>query len=179
MLLATNTDLAAEVAAGRFRRDLFYRINVVNIELPPLRERPGDIALLARHFLSTCADEASKAAPALTGEALRRLEQYSWPGNVRELENCMERAVLLCRNGEVRPEDLPPALRADSGEGVSVALAAPERPMSLSEALTGPERQILRMALARNGGNRQRTAAELQINRTTLYKKRKKYGLLD
>ena len=179
VLLATNTDLAAEVAAGQFREDLFYRVNVVNIELPPLRERGGDVGLLARHFLGIHAAEADKAVPALTDEALRRLERYSWPGNVRELENCMERAVLLCRNGEIHPDDLPPALLAATGDASGAATAAFDGPMSLAEALARPEKEILRAALQRHGGNRQRAAAELQINRTTLYKKMKKYGLLD
>jgi DNA-binding NtrC family response regulator len=175
VVLATNQDLTAEVEAGRFRQDLYYRINVVNIELPPLRERPGDIPLLAQHFLRKFVAESGKAAVGLDEEVVRLMEQHPWPGNVRELENCMERAVLLCRGGLVQPSDLPAALLRP----VSAVVAVSSQPMSLEDALAEPERQIIEAALARNGENRQATADELQINRTTLYKKMKKYGLLD
>ena len=177
VLLATNTDLAEDVAAGRFRKDLYYRVNVVNIELPPLRDRPTDIPLLARHFLLKYVSEAGKDMPRFNQEVLRLMQQYRWPGNVRELENCMERAALFCRDGEVRPEDLPQAVLTGAGES-GVTASPPAGPMSLADALAHPERQIIQSALSRNGGNRQATASDLQINRTTLYKKMKKFGLL-
>ncbi len=177
VVLATNADLRAEVAAGRFREDLYYRVNVVNIELPPLRERPGDIPLLARHFLSGYADEASKEIAGFDAEAIDCLQRYPWPGNVRELENCIERAVLLCRTGRIGRADLPETVAAAPDE--PLVAVNEDRPMSLVEALAAPEREIIQAALRRNGGNRAATAAELQINRTTLYKKMRKYGMMN
>jgi len=177
VLLATNTDLAAEVAAGKFRQDLYYRVNVVNIALPPLRERSGDIGLLAEHFLGLYAAEAHKEIKGFAEEVFRLMQQYPWPGNVRELGNCVERATLLCRSDCIGAEDLPPTLLA-AATGAAATMMS-DRPLSLAAALAEPECQILRAALARNGGNRQGTADELQINRTTLYKKMKKYDLLD
>ncbi|MFW6155021.1 MAG: sigma-54-dependent transcriptional regulator [Planctomycetota bacterium] len=178
VVLATNADLQAEVAAGRFREDLYYRVNVVNIALPPLRERPADIPLLARHFLTIYADEASKEIAGFDAEAIDCLQRYAWPGNVRELENCIERAVLLCRTGRIGRADLPETVAAVPDEPAPPIAANEDRPMSLTEALAAPEREIIQAALHRNGGNRAATAAELQINRTTLYKKMRKLGVL-
>ncbi len=177
VLLATNTDLAAQVAAGKFRQDLYYRVNVVNIALPPLRERPGDVPLLAEHFLAKHAADGRKSIKGFTEEVLRLMQQYTWPGNVRELANCVERAVLLCRSDRIGPEDLSRTMLT-AATGAAGAMMT-DRPLSLASALAEPERQIIRSALARNGGSRQGTADELQINRTTLYKKMKKYDLLD
>lgn len=175
VILATNCDLAEEVRAGRFRQDLYYRVNVVNIEVPALRDRPGDVPLLARHFLECQRAELNRSVGGFDGEALRLMQQYGWPGNVRELENCVERAVLLARGPLVTPADLPPALLA----APTSAAMPTDRAMSLTDALAGPERQIIQAALSRHQGNRQATADELQINRTTLYKKMKKYDLLE
>ena len=176
-ILATNRDLWAEVEAGRFRKDLYYRINVVNIELPPLRDRIGDIPLLATHFLRKFHDGPDKSVQAFSGEAMQLMQRYSWPGNVRELENCVERAVVLCRNPLIGPDDLPPAVL--KGAQPAVELEAPDGTMTLEQALVGPEKQIILAALAASGGSRQDAAAKLGINRTTLYKKMKKYGLLE
>ena len=178
VLLATNSDLAAEVEAGRFRGDLYYRVNVVNIDLPPLRERAGDIPLLAKHFLVKYAAESGKDMNGFAEDGMRLMQQYGWPGNVRELENCVERAVLLCRDGWIRPADLPPAILSRHHDEATGALTPPEQTMSLAEAMVGPEKRILQATLSRHGGNRQATAAALQINRTTLYKKMKRHGLL-
>ncbi len=179
VLLATNKDLAEEVAAGRFRHDLYYRINVVNIDLPPLRERVGDIPILARHFLAKFLADGKKQIRQIDEVALELMQRYSWPGNVRELENCMERAVLLARDGTIKVDDLPPALlNHRPHEAAPIAQFVPAfLPMSLDDALREPERMILQAALTRHNGNRQATAAELQINRTTLYKKMLKHGL--
>jgi len=177
VILATNVDLWAEVEAGRFRRDLYYRVNVVNVELPPLRERMGDIPPLAEHFLAKFLKSSSKRILGISPEAIALMQQYSWPGNVRELENCIERAVVLCRQAYVGPDDLPPALlegvENDPGEGKL------NRPQSLKEALAVPERRIILAALQANKGSRQATAEQLGINRTTLYKKMKRYGIED
>jgi len=177
VILATNHDLRREVEAGRFRRDLYYRINVVNIELPPLRQRTGDIPLLAEHFLKKFLDGSTKKIEGFTSEAMNRMQRYHWPGNVRELENCVERAVVLCRKALVDVEDLPPAvLEATAPEE---GFAPSSRSLTLKEALAEPERRIIQAALRANGGNRQATADQLGINRTTLYKKMKRYGLFD
>ncbi|MCS7032526.1 MAG: sigma-54 dependent transcriptional regulator [Phycisphaerae bacterium] len=181
IILATNVDLQQLVAEGRFRQDLFYRINVVNIVMPPLRERPGDIPLLAMHFLRRYCRELGREVVGFTDNAMAAMQSYSWPGNVRELENAVERAVVLSRRPMVELEDLPEPLQ---GLGVR-ASAGPmteldrlfNSPMPLERALEVPERKIIEAALKRNNYNRQATAAELDINRTTLYKKMRKYRL--
>ena len=180
VILASNRDLAEEVQAGRFRQDLYYRVNVVNIELPSLRDRTGDVPLLARHFLAKYNGESNKSVAGFDEDAARLMQQYPWPGNVRELENCVERAVLLCRDRVVRPADLPPTiLKHTSDAATAPGAVLGDQPMSLDDALAGPEKQIIQAALARHAGNRQVTADQLNINRTTLYKKMKKYGLME
>ncbi len=179
VILATNVDLAREVEAGRFRPDLYYRINVVNVELPPLRDRLTDIPLLAEHFLERISRQCGKRGLKFTEAARQCMQRYRWPGNVRELENCIERAVVLARGSEIDKHDLPPqVVRAAEAD---VALFSPERgrPLTLKEALEEPEKRIIQAALEANGWNRQRTAAVLDVNRTTLYKKMKYYGLTE
>ncbi|MFB3891622.1 MAG: sigma-54-dependent transcriptional regulator [Phycisphaerae bacterium] len=180
VILATNRNLAAAVQEGSFRQDLFYRINVVNVELPPLRERLGDIPLLAMHFLAKY-DRAGRLRDGIATEAVTAMQRYDWPGNVRELENCMERAVVLCRSSRIEPRDLPPAVLAGPAKaGVpAYTLDGHGGKLSLAEALAGPERQIILSALEANKGSRNLAAAQLGINRCTLYKKMKRYGLLD
>jgi len=179
VILASNVDLMAMVAQQQFRQDLYYRINVVNIKMPGLRERVGDIALLANHFLRQFAKEAGRPILGFTDAALAALQRYTWPGNVRELENAVERAVVLCRRPHIDINDLPesvatftapPRPAGPNDDGFNV-------PMPLQLALEGPERKIIEAALHRNAWNRQATATELDINRTTLYKKMRKYGL--
>jgi DNA-binding NtrC family response regulator len=174
IILATNEDLTTAVADGRFREDLFYRVNVISIELPPLRERISDIPQLANHFLQQIRDEAGKDVEGFTQEAVEALRLHRWPGNVRELQNVIERAVLLGRNRMVGVDDLP----------ASVSAAAPnsiprETGQKLKDALSGPERQIIFEVLESNNWNRNLTASILGINRTTLYKKMKRLGLDD
>ena len=175
VILATNHSLEEAVAAGRFRQDLYYRINVVNVALPPLRERIGDIALLAAHFLRKY-DPTGRIRDGISPEAVIAMQRHTWPGNVRELENCIERAAVLCRQERIEPSDLPPAVASDQtavpGGMVTGAVK------SLQEALAEPERRIIRDTLIANKGSRQVTAAQLGINRCTLYKKMRKYGLL-
>lgn len=185
IVLASNEPLERLVAAGEFRQDLYYRINVVMIELPPLRERVSDIAPLANHFLARFAKEAGRGIVGFSDDALAALKAYSFPGNVRELENVVERAVVLARGQTIEERDLPPqvvennpTLRPRSFGGES----APEvewRSLPLAEALKEPERQIILAALEANEWNRQQTADALGINRTTLYKKMKDFGLGD
>ena len=174
VILATNEDLTHLVAAGRFRQDLFYRINVINVELPTIRERLSDIPLLAEHFLKQVCEEAGKEVRGFTEEALAALRQYRWPGNVRELQNVIERAVLLGKTQWIGLDDLPRQVAA--GGPVSVE---PIGQRTLKQALEGPERQIILEVLEKNGWNRHLTADTLGINRTTLYKKMKRLGLED
>jgi DNA-binding NtrC family response regulator len=174
ILLATNRDLEEEVRAGRFREDLYYRINVVTIELPLLRERVGDVRLLAKHFMQMYSTQHNKEKLGITDEAMRYLERYNWPGNIRELENTIERAVLLSKGKFIGPEDLSSSIIQNQNE-----LPKEYQQMSLKEALAIPEKQIIQRALEANNWNRQQTAKELQVNRTTLFKKMKRYGLYD
>ncbi|MHB8952779.1 MAG: sigma-54-dependent transcriptional regulator [Pirellulaceae bacterium] len=174
VILATNDNLAAAVAAGRFRQDLYYRVNVINIELPPLRERIADIPLLAERFLAEVREDANKDVTAFSDEAMAVLQHYTWPGNVRELQNVVERAVLLGKGPIVTVADFPDHLLAGA------AIATPSvTGQTLKEALAGPERQIILGVLRTNNWNRNVTAETLGINRTTLYKKMKRLGLED
>ena len=176
VVLASNVDLQKEVEAGRFRQDLYYRVNVVSIHMPPLVERLGDIPLLAERFLEKYCAEANKQVIDITPEAMQALQRFHWPGNVRELENAVERAVVLCKGRHVTPEDLPASiLDAQPAKGLHAATTL--APMSLKAAMEGPERQIIEAALKAHNWSRQETADVLEINRTTLYKKMKYYGL--
>lgn len=179
VILASNVDLAALVAQQQFRQDLYYRINVVNIRLPGLCERPGDVALLAGHFLRQLSREMGREILGFTPTALAALQEYDWPGNVRELENAVERAVVLCRKPQIDLEDLPETVQAIAAAPSTTATGDDlyERALPLEVALEVPERRIIESALRRNAWNRQATASELDINRTTLYKKMRKYRL--
>ncbi len=169
VLAATHRDLEALVKAGRFRDDLFYRINVVTIILPPLRERREDIAPLIDHFLKKFAGANRKEIAGLTREGREMLLRYDYPGNVRELENIIERAVVLTRDGVIGPDDLPLTLR-DPGED-------PPKPGSLPAAVEEIERQMIHDALVRAGGIQTRAAEMLGISERVLRYKLKKYGL--
>jgi len=193
-VLATNQPLKPLVDEGNFREDLYYRINVVCIELPPLRDRSGDITLLAEHFLSKFCKEMNKTITSLTADANRALQKHSWPGNVRELENAMERAVVLSRRPVIDIDDLPQTIADLADEAAAAtkrhatasdtsatccirALENGWTPMPLQQALEDPERQIIEAALKANDWNRQETSKQLNINRTTLYKKIKHFHL--
>ena len=189
VILATNNNLAAAVESGAFRQDLYYRINVVNIALPSLRERIGDLPLLVDHFLREAAETCSRTVETFDQAAMTVMEQYEWPGNIRQLENVIERAVLLGRGPVLTVEDLPPELTGRGSDPFS-SLAAVDsqcspvrigdlRGKSLREALEGPERQIILQSLKSHHWNRVATAEALEINRTTLYKKMKRLGLDD
>jgi len=177
VILATNTNLAKDVAEGRFRQDLYYRINVVTISLSSLRERIGDIPLLAEHFLRKYNAQNNREVLGFTEEAMEYLQRYNWPGNVRELENVVERAVVLSKSKYVEVSDLPGALSEHVQSDKTPE--ANYKPVSLKRALEDPEKRIIEMALRANNWNRQSTAEVLKINRTTLYKKMKRYGLLE
>ena len=172
VVLATNEDLSEAVADGRFREDLFYRVNVINIELPPLRQRITDIPLLAQSFLDSICDDTGRSVRAISDEAMSVLQRHRWPGNVRELQNVIERAVLLGKSESVQVSDLPGTLMASAPVS-----AEPVGGRTLKEALAAPERQIILEVLEGNNWNRNATADVLGINRTTLYKKMKRLGL--
>jgi len=173
VIIATNTDLAQMVRQGTFREDLYYRINVVSIDMPPLRDRPGDIPLLAEHFLKQCSERLGKKVTDFNRAAMKLMLHYGWPGNVRELENVVERAVVLCQGERITPHDLPPVLlNGRSGEFADQPI------VPLRVALEKPEKQIIEATLQLNNWNRQRTAAMLGINRTTLFNKMRKHALL-
>jgi DNA-binding NtrC family response regulator len=174
VILATNENLERLVQEGRFRQDLYYRINVIAVELPSLRDRPGDIVLLAQHFLEQVREESGKRVTGFSDEALVTLQRHRWPGNVRELENVVERAVLLGKGEVIRVEDLPSALVA-----ARPLVFEPIGSRTLKQALEGPERQIILEVLELHQWNRHATAEALGINRTTLYKKMKRLGLED
>lgn len=180
-ILATNVDLTQLVSEGKFRQDLYYRINVVTIQLPPLRSRAGDIPLLAEHFLKKFSKEMGRKIIGISPSAMQRLMNYPWPGNVRELENAIERAVVLCRRPQIDVQDLPETLQEPAHRLIAASAIKTfdyeSVPMPLDQALEIPEKRIIEAALRRNQWNRQATAAELAINRTTLYKKMRKYGL--
>ncbi len=164
VVAATNRDLAAEVKAGRFREDLFYRLQVVPIHLPPLRERPEDIAPLAEQLAAQAAARHGRPGVRVSREALEALRGHRWPGNVRELANAVERAVILCRDDVVRVSDLPEAVLAPSERDVA---SGPPRE-SLEQAVEALERAWIRAALERSGGVQTRAAAELGIDERVL-----------
>ncbi len=173
VILATNEDLAASVEQGTFRRDLFYRINVINLELPSLAQRTSDIPALADHFLKRVCEDTGKSFDGFDSGAINALQCYHWPGNVRELQNVVERAVLLGKSNRITIADLPAHITA----GVPVGTMAASTKQTLKAALEEPERQIILQVLRENNWNRNETADQLGINRTTLYKKMKKLGL--
>lgn len=183
-ILSTRQDLSGLVAEGRIRPDLYYRIGVVRLKLPPLKHRSGDIERLAQFFTSKFSREFDKPIMGITPEAIELLKKHEWPGNVEELETAIQRGVALCQSSRVGPADLIHSLgRTDSHLNVRPPSipSRPHLPMNirpLKEALEEPEKQIIVAALQALNWNRQETARVLDINRTTLYKKMKKYGLL-
>ena len=180
IIAATNVELEAEVAAGRFRADLFYRIHVVAIEVPPLRARVADIPLLARRFCARFARLHGREVDGLTPAAMHSLCSHAWPGNVRELENALERAVLVATGRELEARDLWPAERRAGPAGTTPGFEGWEDgpPGDLKQALEGPERWLILRALQHHGGSRSAAARALGINRTTLFNKMRRYALL-
>jgi two-component system response regulator AtoC len=180
VVAATARDVEAEVAAGRFRADLFYRINVVRLHLPPLRERGEDIPVLARHFAARYAERFGAPARGLSRPALRHLVEYGWPGNVRELENVIERAVVLADGDEIGPEHLPPAVVGGAPPHGAVSRdGSGLDPTDLSIKRQGEalERVLIARALERTGGNRTRAAQLLELSHRALLYKIRDYGL--
>lgn len=180
LLFATNMDLQTAVSEGRFRADLYYRLNVIHLALPPLRERPGDLLLLTRRLLERTAFQHGRAIPKVPRQAARRILEHSWPGNVRELENALERALLLSQNQELEADYLPapyPVAASATSDAIPLPVLDPKERYSLKKLLEEPERRIIQAALDACNGNRARTAILLGINRATLFAKLKRLGI--
>jgi two-component system response regulator HydG len=171
IIAATHRHLETEVAANRFREDLFYRINVVKLEVPPLRARDGDILRLASHFLAKFSARTSRGEMHLSPQFAAALLSYTWPGNVRELENCMERAVALARLDHVSMEDLPEKIAASRSTPFAVSAGQPDEILTLEEV----DRRYIARAIALLDGNKSRAADMLGLDRRTLYRRLEKY----
>ena len=166
VLTSTNRDLETEVHEKRFREDLFYRINVVQIAVPPLRDRAGDVLALAQHFINQIAVRTAKPVRGLSAKAARLLMNHDWPGNVRELENCMERAVALCRLDEITADDLPAKVQEHGSSTIDLTADAP-RLLTIEEM----ERRYIRQVLQAVAGNKTHAARVLGIDRRSLYRR--------
>ncbi|MFN3466123.1 MAG: sigma-54-dependent transcriptional regulator [Candidatus Brocadiales bacterium] len=169
---ATNQNLTKMLHEKRFRSDLFYRLNTVIISLPPLVERGEDIPLLLDHFLTKFSGEMSKKRPDVSPEAMELILSYPWPGNVRELANAIERAVIFCEKGVIKPHDLPPSIHRRTSEG-------PQEPLLEDLRLEAVESRHISEVLKLTGGNKNEAARRLGIHRETLYKKIKRFNLSD
>lgn len=173
IIAATNRNLRAEVEAGRFREDLYYRLAVLEISIPPLRERKEDLPLLVSFLLGRLGEKNRKAVRTVTPAFLEALSRYDWPGNVRELENVLERALILARSDTLGPDLLPPMITGAAAPAPEMEPAQHQSPASLEEA----EKLAIIRALEENGGHRERTADALGVSRRTLQYKLKKFGL--
>lgn len=181
IIAATNADLAQMVRDGRFREDLYYRLNVIPIFLPPLRERGEDIPLLVRHFVEAFSRRQGRPGTVtVTQAAMRRMMAYGWPGNIRELENAIERALTLSRHRAwIDVDDLPPGLQQAALPEPAALPAIPEEGFDLAAHVAAVERRLIRQALDDTGGNRQQAARRLGIKRTTLVEKLKRLGSIE
>lgn len=175
VISATSRDLCADVGAGRFREDLYFRLNVFCLQLPPLRERVEDIPLLAEHFLSRHGSGNDGGALRIEPDAMRRLMTHNWPGNVRELENAVERACILCEGGCITAACLPPSVCP--ADGNYPAESGGDENLSIKKAEDAIERELIRKALAKTGGNRTQAGKILEISHRSLLYKIKEYGI--
>jgi DNA-binding NtrC family response regulator len=176
VIAATNQNLESLIAQGKFRKDLFYRLNVISIEVPPLRERKSDIPLLVQDFIKKHTAHTNRKITDLSSEAAAILMDYDWPGNIRELENVIERAVILSKEPVLTPESFPEFLR--KAKPVGEVLSASNN-LKLKDALKSPEKDLILKTLNSVNGNKSEAASILGINRTTLYKKMLRLGLFD
>ena len=173
IVAATNRDLKTMVAEGTFREDLYYRLNVVTVLLPPLRERKDDIPPLIRHYMEFFASENGKSSMTINEAAMAALVSYSWPGNIRELRNCVERMVVLCRGIELTIDNVPANIRENVTPGITKTLLAPAPLCDLEQN----EKILIERALNECGGNRSRAAEKLGISRRTLHRKLNTYHI--
>jgi len=170
VICATNQDLSQVIREKLFRQDLFYRINVVAIHVPPLRDRKNDIQLLANYFLEKQRKVTGKPVARVSMGAFKVFTQYDWPGNVRELANAIERAVILCNGREIKPEHLPEVMKSYQKDK-NLVLQLPSKSLHLAE------KTLIRTVLLENNWNLKQAAKELEIARGTLYSKMSKYGI--
>jgi len=177
IIAATNVDLKKMVAEGRFRDDLYYRLCVITIAIPPLRERREDIPLLAEHFMALYANENGKPVTAIHPDAMRALLDHDWPGNVRELENAVERAVVLCSGSEITIDLLPETVLSPDVSDQPVRL--PENGSTYKDLVEDYERRLVRTALRRTGGVQKRAAELLRVKPTTLHEIIKRLEIRD
>ena len=185
VIAATNKKLAEEIAKARFREDLYFRLNVLKISLPPLRERPGDVRVLAEHFLKQFAEKCGRPALRFEANVWPLFEGYPWPGNVRELRNAIERMVVMAEGDALRLEDVPFEIRTGKGTARPADAAAPTAASGLpagglegeSATLRDLERDHIARVMQRTAGNKKEAARILGIDRSTLYAKLKAYGL--
>jgi two-component system response regulator HydG len=186
LIAATNRDLAAEAKAGRFREDLYYRLNVLGVKLPALRERGTDIRLLCEHFLHEAGTRSGRQRLSFSEEAAAALAKYAWPGNVRELRNLAERLAVLCPGEVVGLRDLPKEIQAqapavpfpDAKESETVPVPEAPPPVSASLQLADIERDHILRILTQCKGNKKQAAESLGIDRSTLYAKLRAYGIV-
>jgi DNA-binding NtrC family response regulator len=176
VVAATNRELEDEVKAARFREDLYFRINVVTIRLPPLRERPSDIPLLVDHFLAKYAARERRQDAGVASTAMVLLQRYAWPGNVRELENVIERALALSKDGVILPSDLPPEVTQSVAQAASASATSPGGLVDDRPTLAELERRYIELILRETGGNKKRAAEILGIDRRTLYRTLEREG---
>jgi transcriptional regulator with GAF, ATPase, and Fis domain len=180
VIAATNSDLSRMVGEGGFREDLYYRLNVIPVQLPPLRDRKEDIPLLVQHFLdrytaAAAAPQGVRVPLTVSQEAMRRLMSYHWPGNVRQLENAIERAVAVgAGRSQIDVADLPPEMGHPDPVPVSSAVALPEEGLDLDAFIASIERDLIQRSLERTGGNKGQAARLLNLKRTTLVEKLKR-----
>jgi len=172
LIVATNRNLRTMVDSGAFREDLYYRLNVVRIPLPPLRDRDSDLMLLLQHFLATFCEENDKQIAGVTPEAMDALEAYDWPGNIRELRNVVERMVVLCRSDKITLRDIPSEVKAGRAPRVGSGVK-----LSDKATMKDAEKSMIEQALSDNQGNRTKAAEQLGISRRTLHRKLNEYGL--
>jgi two-component system NtrC family response regulator len=182
VVAATNRDLKEAMKDGSFREDLYFRLGVILMSLPPLREREGDIILLAKAFLERYADENRRKINGFTNQAIAAIAQYEWPGNVRELENRIKRAVIMAEGAKIIPADLDMAEAAPAGVPAVAPVVVPDsgskyESMGLKEARESLEKELLAKALSGNKGNLTKTAAALGVSRPTLYDLMEKFGI--
>ncbi len=170
ILAATNKDLEKEIEAGKFREDLFYRINVINVHLPPLRERKDDLHILIHHFLEKFREKFGKKIDQFSSPAFETLSEYNWPGNIRELENVIEHCFILCDGNIIQQEHLPARIKK--------AVEDNHKSISPNENIDQAEKQIITNTLKKNSGSRKQTAEDLGIDPSTLWRKMKKFGML-
>jgi DNA-binding NtrC family response regulator len=176
VIAATNENIEEAVKTGRFREDLYYRLDVFRIHLPPLRERPGGVTLLTDHYVSRFDELYKRNIRVVSSETYRLLRRYTWPGNVRELKNVIQRAVLLAKGAELTPDLLPARIR-ENAEGNGKAVQ-PQYPIQLGMCLADVEKEFIKMTLSSVSGNKMKAASILGISRRALYNKLKRHGLL-